>query len=93
MSNQTEITPEQEVNKFQESIECFEVIAKKYGQTVNIRQVGTPDKGYSKLHAGRWIIEVMGRKFRNESFVEAAKEAVKFVYYAHQNQPVSEQQS
>jgi hypothetical protein len=36
------------------------------------------------LNSGNWVINVMGKKFMNRDFVEAAREAVKFCYNAHE---------
>lgn len=74
-------TGNDEKNGYQLAIEAIDECVRNYRVTFEIRRQ-RHNKSVSQ-YAGQWWITVLGTTFRNKDFVQAAQDAVTFVYNAH----------
>jgi hypothetical protein len=79
------VSGEEVTSQFQQAIEAIRYCADHYKIPFDIR-IGNRSEGGRYKVGGKsfWRIVVMDKKFVDDDFVECARQAVKFVYEAHE---------
>lgn len=69
------------------AIEAIEACQRHYKVSFMIQLI-RPANGYVSRYSGKWKISVMSKTFYNKDFILACKEALTFVYNAHNPEDV-----